>query len=106
MVMNDRLVTFKHIAETLDISVGSVHTALTEIMGMSKLSARLVPRMLTSDQNLLKLKLSRAPLVRFQSDPANFLKISVNQDETWVHHFDPESNIQRSNESMPFSPTK
>ena len=40
MVMNDRL------SETLDISVGSVHTVLIEILEMSKLSARWVPRML------------------------------------------------------------
>ena len=70
MVMNDRRVTAKHIAETLGISVGSVHTALTEILEINKLSARWVPQMLT-DQKLNRLDISRALLARFKSDVAN-----------------------------------
>ena len=60
MLMNDRRVTVKHIAQTLRIIVGSVHTALTEILGISKLSARWVPRMLAPDQKLNRLQISRA----------------------------------------------
>ena len=44
MVINERCVTVKHIADTLGISVVSVHTALTEILGMSKLSVRWIHR--------------------------------------------------------------
>ena len=90
MVINDRHVTVKDIAEALCISAGSVHTALTGILGMSKLPTRWVPRMLTPDQKLNRLELSRAFLTRFLSDPANFLKRIVTQDKTWVHHFSTE----------------
>ena len=77
MVMNDRRVTVKLVAETVGISVGSLHAALTEILGMKKLSARWVRRMLTPDQILKWLEISRTLLARFQSDPANFLKKTV-----------------------------
>ena len=90
MVMNGGWVTVKHLAETLSINVRSVHTALAEIKGMSKLSARWVSRMLTPDQDLNRLELSRALFAHFQSDPANFLKKIVTQDETCVYHFDPK----------------
>ena len=92
--MNDRRVTAKHIAETLGINDESVHIALTEILGTRKLFARWVPQMLIPDQKLNRLGNSSALLARFQSDPASFLKRIVTQDETWVHHFDPESNKQ------------
>ncbi|CAH1241963.1 SETMAR [Branchiostoma lanceolatum] len=50
--------------------------------------------MLTRHQQLNRLEVSRTLLARFQSNPANFLKRFVTQDETWVHHFDPESKEQ------------
>ena len=91
MVMNDRCAIVQHIAETIGISVGSIHTALTYILGMSKLSQRWVPQMLTAAQKLKRLDILRDP---FQADIANFLERFVTQDETWVHNFDPESKSQ------------
>ena len=82
--MIDKRMTVKHIAETLDISVGSVYTALTEIFGMSKLS-----KWWHQTKNWTGLK-CQEHLVRFRPDPAYFFKGIVTQDETWVHNFDPE----------------
>lgn len=47
MVLYDRRLTVQQIANS--ISSGLVHTVLTEILGMSKLFARWVPRMLTPE---------------------------------------------------------
>ena len=67
-------------------------------LGMSKLSARWVPQMLTSVQKLNRLEISRA-----QSDPADFLQRTATQEETWVHHFNPESKnySNRSKQVLP-----
>ena len=94
LVMNDRRVTVLHTADTMGIRIDSVHAALTYILGMSKLSARRVPRMLTPDQKLKRPDISRTHLIRFQTDPANFFKSFVTQNETWVNHFHPESKPQ------------
>ena len=94
MVMDDRRITIRYIAETMGISYGSVQSVLTDVLGMRKLLARWVPRMLTPDQKLTRLQISRQLLDRFQADPADFTKRLVTQDETWVHHFDPESKVQ------------
>ena len=94
MVLADRRVTIQHIAETLGISFGSVQTILTGVLHMSKLSARWVPRMLNEEQKQKRLEISRQLLDRFRGDTAGFLKRFVTQDETWVHHFDPETKIQ------------
>ena len=88
MVMNDRRVNAKHIVENMGIIVGSVHIALTEILGISKQSARWMIRILTPDQKLNALEISRTLLARFHSGPVNFLKRIVTQDETCVHHFE------------------
>ena len=79
-----------------------VHTAFTEILMMTKLSARLLPWMLIPDQKLNRLEISRALLARYQSDPTNFLKVIVTQDQTWVHHLTLNQKIRASNGRMPF----
>ena len=50
LVMCDRRRDLQSIASEVDISFGVVQTILTDILGMSKVSARWVPRMLTDDQ--------------------------------------------------------
>ena len=68
MVLDDKQVTFEQIANTMNISTGSVHRVLSDIFGMSKLSARWVPRMLTPEQKLKRADISRILLIRFQSN--------------------------------------
>ena len=78
----------------MGISFGAVQSIRTDILGMSKVSARRVPQMLTDDQKRTLLKISKYLLSRYEDDPKDFIKQIVTQDETWVHHFDPESKMQ------------
>ena len=32
--------------------------------------------------------------IRYEYDPGDFIDRVVTQDETWIHHFDPESKMQ------------
>ena len=66
---------------------------LTDILDMSKVSARWVPQMLTVDQKMTLLDISRYLLSCYEDDPGDFIKRIVTQDETWVHHFDLESKM-------------
>ena len=50
--------------------------------------------MLTDDQERTWLDISRYPLSRYEDDPGDFIERVVTQDETWAHHFDPESKMQ------------
>ena len=57
------------IASKVGISFGAVQSILTDILGMSKVSARWVPRMLTGDQKRTQLNISRYLLSRYEDDP-------------------------------------
>lgn len=61
---------------------------------MKKVSARWVPRMLTAEQKKCGSDTCEDLLGRLQAEPKTFLNRIVTQDETWVHHFDPESKCQ------------
>ena len=73
-----------------DKSFGTVQSILADILGMSKVSARWVPRMLIEDQKRSRLDISRYLLSRYQDDPEEFMDPVVTQDGNWVHHFDPD----------------
>jgi hypothetical protein len=75
------------------ISFGSVQAILTDVFGMSKVSASWVSRQLTNDQKRTGLDISRYLLSRFEDEPEFIYRI-VTPDETWVHHLDPESKKQ------------
>ena len=50
LLEEDRRLTAETIANTLDISVGSAYTIMTEKLQLSKLSARWFPKLLRPDQ--------------------------------------------------------
>ena len=91
LFMYDRRWGLPSIASEVGISFGAVQSILTEILGMSKVSARWVPRMLNNDQKRTRLSISRYLLSHYVDDPGDFIQRVVTQDETWVHHFDPEA---------------
>ena len=88
----------------MGISFGAVQSILTDILGMSKVFARWVPRMLTDDQIRTRLDISKYLLSRYEDDPSDFIKRVVAQDETWDHHFDPKSKMQSKQWKHPDSP--
>ena len=72
LMMTDRRLKVRQIAETLGISYGSVETILHEKLGMSKVCARWVPRMLTPLQKADRVEASKDLLACYESDPAEF----------------------------------
>ena len=61
---------------------------------MTKVSARWVPKLLGAEQKRLQYKMSKNNLVIFDADPEKFIRQFMTMDETWVHHFQPESKEQ------------
>lgn len=94
MVMQDRRMSVKAMAESAGISIGSAHSILTECLMLHKVSARWVPRMLTPDQKATRVAMCHANLQLLYEDRTNFWSRVVTMDETWIHHFDPETKKQ------------
>jgi histone-lysine N-methyltransferase SETMAR len=61
---------------------------------MSKLAAKWVPKCLNAAQKRVRLTMSGEMCHRFEEDSSNFLDRLVTMDETWVHHYDPETKEQ------------
>ena len=94
LIVEDRRISAKSIAEQLDISGVRVGSIIHEDLDMRKLSAKWVLKCLNADQKLQRCQSSEQLLEFFQHDPNYFLSRLVTMDETWLHHYDSEAKQQ------------
>ena len=91
IVLSDRKLKLREIVDTLKISSGSVFTILHESLGMCKLFSKWVPRLFTPDQKKQRVEDSKRCLELFKRGKKNFPHRYVTMDETWIHHYTPET---------------
>lgn len=91
LIENDCRLTIEQISKIIKISYGTVQSILHVDLGLSKLSARWVPKMLSDFHKADRVQIAKRNLDQMESNPENFFDRIVTQDETWVHHFDPET---------------
>ena len=91
MVQTDRRTTVRTIANELGVSCSTVHGIPTENIGMSKGSAQWVPRLLKENEKECCTHCSQKFLHCYKSEGEDFLDGIITTDETWLHHFHPES---------------
>ena len=96
MVFENRKLKLREIADTLKISDGSVYAILHEHLSMRKLLSNWLPRLLTADQKRQRVVDSESCLDLFRRNKPNFLHRYVTMDETWIHHYTPESKRSSS----------
>jgi histone-lysine N-methyltransferase SETMAR len=95
MVLDDWWMKPLEIAETIGISKERVGYILHEELDMKKLCARWVPRLLTADQKCTRTKISVQCLEHFNKNITDFVhRRFIIMDETWIHHYTPESKEQ------------
>ena len=94
MVLDDWQIKVREIAETIGISKERVGYILHEELDMKKLCARWVPRLLTADQKHTHMKISEQCLEHFNKNITDFVRRFITVDETWIHHYTPESRQQ------------
>lgn len=94
LIENDGRVTIKQITKKMNIGYGTVQRIINCELHLSKVSARWVPKMLSSFDKMRRLEISKTHLEKMKHDPEEYLNRIVTQDEIWVHHFDPETKQQ------------
>ena len=94
LVMQDRRITVRELADEVGVSIGSVHTILTADLGLRRVSAKFVLK-LTMEQKQLRLEIAQDMLDCVESD-SNFLNTVLTGDESWVYGYDPETKAQSS----------
>ena len=96
LVLNNRRIKVAELASECGISNGSVYTIIHEHLGMSKVSARWVPRNLNMQD--------RQQRVEYSANPEDFHTRLVTGDETWLHHWDLDTKKESMQWKRPGSP--
>jgi len=94
LILEDRRISDKSIAEQLDISREGVGSIIHEDLDMRKLSAKWVLKCLKADQKRQRCQSSEQLFYSFRCDPNDFLSRLVTMDEIWLYHYDPETKQQ------------
>jgi len=105
MIREDRRITVSEVAAHLDIGYGSAYAILHDDLGYRKVCARWVPKGLTVVHQRQHVELATQFVRRYEEDPSILERI-VTGDETWVHHYDPESKRQSMECRHPSSPAQ
>ncbi|KFM62375.1 Histone-lysine N-methyltransferase SETMAR, partial [Stegodyphus mimosarum] len=87
-ILANRRITINKISNELDISHGSVHKIIADHLEFRKVCARWVPRLLTEEH---KGKRFESAFAFLQTEGNDVLDKIVTGDETWIHHFSPET---------------
>jgi len=105
IIQDNRRVTVDTIARTL----GLWHNAVQEMIessGYRKVCARWVPRLLTEDHKGQRKAITSELLQRYRHKGNDFLLHIVTGDESWFHHFEPETKQQSMEWHHLHSPSK
>ena len=95
-VMKDRRITVWQVGENFDIGYGTVQDILTNVVGMRRVCALWVPRLLVPEQETVRVQICTELQQRLLDEGDSFLNKVITCDETWFHFFEPESKQQSS----------
>jgi histone-lysine N-methyltransferase SETMAR len=101
----DRRITSRQLAVQLSVSTGSA-MAIIDTLEYSKVCARWVPRSPTTEHRRQRKAICSDLLERFGAEGEAFLSRIVTGDETWAHHYEPETKRQSMEWHHPQSPRK
>ena len=93
-VESDRRVTIRTLAQRHDVAISTIYKVLTNDLGLSKKSARWVPRLLSEEQKSARVAASKAFLKRYHDEGERFLNRTVTMDESMVALHTPETKRQ------------
>jgi len=95
--------TIREVAEDVGIVFGTCQKILTEELQMRRVSAKLVPRLLTAEQKEDRVSICTDLRERVQNDP-NFTSSVITGDESWIYGYDLETNQMSSEWKTASSP--
>ncbi|UYV77797.1 hypothetical protein LAZ67_15002329 [Cordylochernes scorpioides] len=103
MILANRRITVREVAEDLNISIGSCHSIFINDLGMRRVAAKFVPKLPNCDQKQHRMNIANEMLDSVRDDP-NLLQRAITGDEAWVYGYDVETKAQSSQWKLPHEP--
>jgi histone-lysine N-methyltransferase SETMAR len=104
LILQNRRVTVDKIAKQLNIGVGSAYSVVHDNLLLRKVCARWVLKELMDVHKCMRLDICSHHLTHYREEDDSFLQQIVTGDETWVHHYQPETKQKSMQWKHPSSP--
>ncbi|UYV73733.1 hypothetical protein LAZ67_11000634 [Cordylochernes scorpioides] len=103
MILANRRITVREVAEDLNILIGSCHSIFINDLGMRRVAAKFVPKLLNCDQKQHRMNIANEMLDSVRDDP-NLLQRVITGNEAWVYGYDVGTKAQSSQWKLPHKP--
>jgi len=90
-IKENRRISVRELSSNIGVSAGSKDIIIHEHRLYSKVTAHWVPKMLTEQHKQAHVSACQKLVDRFSAENETFLERIVTDDETWVHHYTPET---------------
>ena len=94
LIEEDARYTMQEIEELSSIHLSSVLKILHEQLGLRKICTRWVPHLLTDEQKQSRVRLASQVIEKYDKCDLRHLEEIVTGDETWIYHFQPDSEAK------------
>ena len=84
MILANRRITIREVADDVGISFGSCQAIITDVLNMKRATAKIVPKLLNFEQKQLCMAIAQEILMTFNDNPDLFKKF-ITGDESWNH---------------------
>ncbi|XP_029665557.1 uncharacterized protein LOC115236955 [Formica exsecta] len=100
IIMDNRRITIREVADDVGISFGSCQVIFSDVLGLRRVAAKFVLKLLNFDQEQCRMDIAQELLNEVNDDP-ELLKRVITGDETWVYGYDVETKAQSSQWKLP-----
>ena len=92
--MRDRQISIRRVAEELAIPKTTIHEIMNNHMSVKRVCSQWVPKSLTPIQRASREDCCQELLQHSEVNPAKFFDCIITGDESWIHHYDPLSQLE------------
>ncbi|UYV78760.1 hypothetical protein LAZ67_16002673 [Cordylochernes scorpioides] len=86
MILANRRITVREVAEDLNISIGSCHSIFINDLGMRRVAGKFVPKLLNCDQKQHRMNIANEMLDSVHDDPNLLQRVITGHEAGVVHH--------------------
>ena len=95
IVIENRRITIRKVAEDVGILVGSYHAIFRIFLGMKRVSAKFVPKLLNFEEKNRCMSIAQE-LLNDVNNNSNLLRRAIIGDEIWEYGYDVDTKAQSS----------
>ena len=95
MILDNRRITIREVADDVGITFGSCQAIFTDVLGMKRAVAKIVPKLVNFEKKQFRMDIAQEMITTFNDD-TDLLEKVITDDDSWLYCCNIETKIQLS----------